>query len=235
MYKDTDKVVLITDNDDLVVESSDDKNQTKNKEKIIIAVLSVVFLILLCGVIWDLYGRKTLTIYLCGTEIATSTAGLLGTSTPKDLSIASQNTASPETPPATPSGVKKSVGNTPLKPSGNTTASITKPSSSVAYSSYGTCIENAKDLGSSKDCCDCLSADVSVRKACRDFAATYDFTKNTTIKTFTIPSSLGRTGNYTAYTSSATQQECKQKCDSSTTLQCGDFQFCRTACDSMTQ
>lgn len=235
MSNNDNKVVLITANDDIVLENKDKQKPSNKKEKIIIVVLVVVFLIVLCGAFWDLYGRKTLTEYLCAPQDTTGTAGQVDESATKDLSATPQNTEAQGLPTTSPQGDKKGSVSTPTKPAGNTSSAASTPSNNVSYSSYGTCIENAKDLGSSKDCCDCLSADVSVRKACRDFAATYDFTKNTTIKTFTIPSTLGRTGNYSAYTSSATQQECKQKCDSSATLQCGDFQFCRTACDNITQ
>lgn len=105
--------------------------------------------------------------------------------------------------------------------------------SNTSFAPYSTCLEHTRDLAASKDCCDCMDADVSVRKACRDAAATYDFRKNTLFQEFTIPSTLGPTGDYSVCTSNGTQDQCKQCCDTSTQFACGDFQYCRTACDAL--
>lgn len=173
----------------------------KNKEKIIIGVLAVIFLSVLLGMIWDLYGKN-----------------LLNKST-TTISI--------------PTPTNKNNANKPTKSAGNKAPASQE---NIAYSTYSTCIENAKDLPSSKDCCDCLTGDASVHKACRDAAAEYDFTKNTVIKTFDIRSTLGKTGNYSMCTASGNQQQCKQCCEStSTKLACGDYQFCRTACNGLAQ
>jgi len=110
-----------------------------------------------------------------------------------------------------------------------------KVNSNIDSSSYQTCLNNAKDLGSSKDCCDCLEADVEVRKACRDAAATYDFSQNTVFKTFEIPSIFGRSGHYSACIATGTEEECKRCCDSSSEYACGDFQYCRTACSELSK
>ncbi|MDD2565791.1 MAG: hypothetical protein PHZ26_04445 [Candidatus Gracilibacteria bacterium] len=116
---------------------------------------------------------------------------------------------------------------------------IVKPEekSNVAYSAYSTCLENTENGPEAKDCCDCLSdANISVRKACRDATVSYDFSNNTTYKTFKIPSILGENGDYSPYTISDNEQECKQKCEATTTtLVCGDFRYCRTACDKLSQ
>lgn len=198
--------------------STDEAKVVSPKEIIIIAVLAVIFVGVLAGAFWDLYGRNLLCNCNCSNQIANQRADGLrpgdnGSSTPKIKNGSSS--------PAE-SGKNQNGNPPPVKTDTNIDSSL-----------YQTCLSNAKDLGASKDCCDCLSADVSVRKACRDAAATYDFTKNTEIKQFTIPSKLGRTGDYSTYTASGNQQECKQKCDTSTTLVCGDFQFCRTACDGL--
>jgi len=106
----------------------------------------------------------------------------------------------------------------------------------IAFSSYSICLENTKDGPNAKDCCDCLDVDLSIRKACRDATVNYDFSENTVFKSFEIPSTLGADGDYSAYTISGDQQKCKEKCEATTTtLVCGDFQYCRTACNQLSQ
>lgn len=95
---------------------------------------------------------------------------------------------------------------------------------------YQTCLDNTENDGDCKDCCDCLSADVEIRKECRDNCPLNDFSLNVEFTDFDIPSSLGKDGDYSACTGLSSEQECKQCCDSSETLACGDFQYCRTAC-----
>ncbi len=188
------------------------------KEKIIIGILSIIFVAVLGGATWDLYGRNLLTK-------KTSTAPVLN----------NNNVTQGVTP--TNSQGKSKGGSQAAQPKTNGQAKPTgQTGTQVTYSTYSQCIENTKDLGSSKDCCDCLAADDSVRKACRDFAATYDYTKNTVIKTFEISSKLGRDGNYSTCTASGDQNTCKQCCESAETgLACGDYQYCRTACNNLAQ
>lgn len=191
-------------------------NQISSKEKIIIGVLSIIFILVLGGMIWDVYGKKMFpTAQTQTTQVITtiSPTPVVSTETKRN-----QNNATPGQKPAT-----KATG-------------AGKQDSSVSYSLYSTCLENTKDEPTSKDCCDCLSGDASLHKACRDAAATYDFSKNTTFKTFTIPSTLGRNGDYSKFTSSGNQQQCKQACESASSgLACGDYQYCRTACNNLAQ
>lgn len=106
----------------------------------------------------------------------------------------------------------------------------------IAYDLYNTCLENTIDERRAKDCCDCLSVDELIRKTCRDATVAYDFSKNTTIKEFSIPSTLGKDGDYSAFTVSGNEQECKQACESeSGGLVCGDYQYCRTACNNLSK
>ncbi len=186
------------------------------KEKIIIGVLSIIFILVLGGMIWDIYGKKMFpTAQSKTTQVVTtiSPTPMVSTETKRN-----QNNATPGQKPAT----KTNGGNT--------------QNTSIAYSLYSTCLENTKDESASKDCCDCLSGDASLHKACRDAAATYDFSKNTTFKTFTIPTTLGRNGDYSKFTSSGNQQQCKQACESASSgLACGDYQYCRTACNNLSQ
>jgi len=185
-----------------------------NIEKIIIGILSVVFVVVLGAATWDLYGRNLFT-----TKISSRVES--------NINIATQSGK-----PANTQGKNKGI----KQPGKQNSANQSKPTGQTNYSTYSQCIENTKDLGSSKDCCDCLAADGSVRKACRDFAATYDYSKNTVIKTFEIPSKLGRSGDYSACTASGDQDSCKQCCESSATgLACGDYQYCRTACNNLAQ
>lgn len=175
---------------------SSDESKVFPVEKVIIVVLTIIFLTLLMGSFWDLYGKGMLD----NVGKISPVAG---------------------------------IGNTPT--TGTPKKTESKTDGNVAYSTYSQCLENTKSVQESKDCCDCLGADSNTRKACRDAAATYDFSKNIEFKTFNIPSTLGRDGDYSAYTASGNQQECKRKCDSSTELACGDFQYCRTACNNLQQ
>lgn len=213
----------------------DDSTKQSKKEKIIILVLAVIFVGVLLGAFWDLYGRKMFCNCNCGTQntaadsanSANDNASLTGAATGTAISAPEGQTA-PDDQPAdnNQGGQATSTGK----------ANQPKPTdSNVAYANYSTCIENTKDLAASKDCCDCLSGDASAHKACRDFAATYDFSKNTVFKTFEIPSTLGQSGDYSSCTASGNQQQCKQCCENTGKFVCGDFRFCRTACDGLSQ
>jgi len=98
----------------------------------------------------------------------------------------------------------------------------------------GTCTNNTSDSGQAKDCCDCLpGTDASAIKTCRDAATNHDFSQNSDFITFTAPSTLGQNGDYSLFTTAGNQQDCKQLCDSSDKLACGDRRFCRDACDKL--
>lgn len=205
------------------------------REKIIIAVLAVLFVAVLSGALWDLYGRKM----LCNCNCSTQNAAANNTGSTNN-NTALTNNATGASVPATEGQTAPNNQPADKKPGGQAAsanqASQPKPAdSNVAYASYSTCVENTKDLPASKDCCDCLPGDASVHKACRDFAATYDFSKNTVFKTFEIPSTLGQNGDYSSCTASGNQQQCKQCCENTGKFVCGDFRFCRTACDGLSQ
>jgi hypothetical protein len=94
------------------------------------------------------------------------------------------------------------------------------------------CINNTEDNPQCKDCCDCLSGiDGETRTACRDTCAVHDFSKNTNLITITVPSILGLNGDYSQCVAKGAT-ECKTCCESSIGLSCGDYQYCRTACNN---
>ena len=98
----------------------------------------------------------------------------------------------------------------------------------------GICINNTSDSGQAKDCCDCLpGADAAAIKTCRDAVPNHDFSQNSDLITFTSASTLGQNGDYSLFTAAGNQQDCKQLCDSSDKLACGDRRFCRDACDKL--
>jgi len=174
------------------------------KEKIIVTILAIIFIGVLAGAFWDLYGRKLLTNSLCSSQNAVN-SNLQAITTQKNLNLNTNEQIVPKNEQDNKQAATSTNSDTKKNPA-------PKTESNVAYASYSTCLENTKDLPASKDCCDCLSGDASVHKACRDAAATYDFSKNTTFKQFTIPSKLGRNGDYSVFTASGNQQQCKQAC-----------------------
>ncbi len=93
------------------------------------------------------------------------------------------------------------------------------------------CIGNTENEGICKECCDCLD-DASARKACRDACSTVDFTQNSDFITVDAPSSLGPNGDYSAALNLATESACKEYCDESDDLDCGDRRYCRDACNA---
>lgn len=95
------------------------------------------------------------------------------------------------------------------------------------------CVDHTKDNPQCKDCCDCLAdADGSMRTACRDTCAVHDFSQNSDFITVTAPSILGKNGDYSQCVAKASSGECKDCCEGSLGLQCGDYQYCRTACNN---
>lgn len=103
----------------------------------------------------------------------------------------------------------------------------------IPYDLYSNCLKYAKDNRSSKDCCDCLPVNERIRKICRDATNNYNFSKNNKIETFDILSLLGVNGDYSACSSSGNKDECKKCCDSSKQYACGDFKYCRSACNQL--
>jgi len=99
-------------------------------------------------------------------------------------------------------------------------------------STFESCINNTKDEGECKDCCDCLDADAATRTDCRDTCATQDFSQNSDFITVNAPITLGPGGDYSAAVETGTESACKKYCDDSLELSCGDFRYCRDACNA---
>ena len=109
----------------------------------------------------------------------------------------------------------------------NTTTSTTLPTGASS------CISNTTDNPQCKNCCDCLSGtDSAGRTACRNTCATHNFTTNSNFITVTAPSTLGKNGDYSSALLQTTADTCKTYCENSMSLQCGDYQHCRMACDN---
>jgi hypothetical protein len=121
--------------------------------------------------------------------------------------------------------------NTPPAPkSGSGTK---RSASSMGNALYASCINKTKNVNVCKDCCDCLKgANSATRTACRDGCAGHNFSLNKTFITVVAPSKLGAKGNYTKCTAAADSNACKLCCESTMKLQCGDYQYCRTACNT---
>jgi len=85
-----------------------------------------------------------------------------------------------------------------------------------------TCLDNTRNEGECKDCCDSLDADGAARKACRDACPTHDFAQNTGFITVDAPSILGPEGDYSLCTATGDAGSCKACCDDSAALQAGD-------------
>ena len=155
------------------------------------------------------------------------------------------NVVTPMTATATLNVKKPTPNNSgmtqPTKPAaGNQSTTVSsqpvKPADGTAISALTSdvCINNTSDAGQAKDCCDCLTgADVATIKACRDAVPNHDFSQNSSLTTFTASSTLGQNGDYSLFTAAGNQQDCKQLCDSSDKLTCGDRRFCRDACDKL--
>lgn len=93
------------------------------------------------------------------------------------------------------------------------------------------CIENTKDGPQCKDCCDCLDIDAGERTSCRDECATHDFSSNSDLLQFTVPSVLGKSGDYSKCVEEGNSADCKQCCEVSGGFVCGDYRFCRDQCN----
>ena len=93
------------------------------------------------------------------------------------------------------------------------------------------CINNTENEGQCKDCCDCLDGDAAARQACRDACPDQDFSQNSDFITVNAPSALGPDGDYSVALDSGSEQACKEYCDGSSDLLCGDRRYCRDACN----
>lgn len=98
--------------------------------------------------------------------------------------------------------------------------------------SASSCIDNTRDEAQCKDCCDCNDGEAGDRSACRDTCATHDFSSNSNFITVNAHSRLGPNGDYSAATNTATEQACKEYCDGSPDLACGDRRYCRDKCNA---
>ncbi|MDM8523369.1 SMP-30/gluconolactonase/LRE family protein [Desulfococcaceae bacterium HSG8] len=95
------------------------------------------------------------------------------------------------------------------------------------------CLNNTQNDGQCKDCCDCLEGvDADARQTCRDACVTQDFTQNSDFITVDAPSTLGAEGDYSAATGTASEAECKEYCDGTSEILCGDRRYCRDACNA---
>jgi len=192
------------------------------KQKIIISILAVVFLIVLVGAFWDLYGKNI--SYNCSqpsSAVSNNSQAVVPTS---ETVVTSNNQAISQT------GQKGNKQGS----KGNATATITGATASSANSAvYESCINKTKDNPECKNCCDCLSgSDSATITSCRNTCATHDFATNTTFITVNAPSVLGEKGDYSTCTNEVSSGECKTCCESSMGLKCGDYRFCRTACNT---
>lgn len=195
------------------------------RRKVVVTVLAVVFVGVVCGAFWDLYGRRMFCSCDCATQktaegddsqVAAAANGTTGASGSQAASGTGQKGG-------------KQGGKNGATTASTTSASTTSATGSVAYDS---CINKTKDNPQCKDCCDCLSGtDSATRTACRNTCATHDFTANSDFITVTSPSTLGEKGDYSTCTKEASSGECKTCCENSLGLQCGDYRFCRTACN----
>jgi gluconolactonase len=95
------------------------------------------------------------------------------------------------------------------------------------------CLNNTKDEGECKNCCDCMDTDAAGRTTCRDNCiAKKDFSSNSDFITVTAPSTLGPDGDYSAALNTSSEAECKLYCDGSSALSCGDRRYCRDECNA---
>jgi hypothetical protein len=95
------------------------------------------------------------------------------------------------------------------------------------------CIMHTKDNPECKDCCDCLPGDANTLKSCRDACAVHDFGQNVDFIPVTTVSVLGPGGNYSVCSGSGSETACKECCDGSSAISCGDRRFCRDVCNAM--
>lgn len=128
-------------------------------------------------------------------------------------------------------------------PSGNSSRQEPPPdrddrqsgSASYSASSFAPCLNHTGNNPDCKDCCDCTDGNASARKTCRDACASHDFSQNTDIVAVLPISVSGPGGDYSNCTTKGGEQACKECCDSSAEISCGDRRFCRDACNKVSQ
>ncbi len=98
--------------------------------------------------------------------------------------------------------------------------------------SYEDCIDHTPDEAQCKDCCDCLETDGETRKNCRDECILHDFSLNSDFIVVDAPSVLGPDGDYSMCVEVDNEQGCKDCCDGSEDLACGDRRYCRDVCNA---
>lgn len=208
-------------------ESGSDGAGISKRRKVIVSILAIVFVVVSFAAFWDLYGKKMFCSCDCAAQKSTETGGSRATTAADGASAVSGGGQA-----ASVNGQKgsKQGGKNGVTQAGSATASTASATGSAAYDS---CINKTKDNPQCKDCCDCLSGtDSATRTACRNTCATHDFGANSDFITVTSPSALGEKGDYSTCTKEASSGECKTCCENSMGLQCGDYRFCRTACNT---
>ncbi|MEI6650288.1 MAG: hypothetical protein WCL23_02505 [Candidatus Moraniibacteriota bacterium] len=207
-------------------ENESGKTGISKRRKMLVSILVVVFIVVLLGAFWDLYGRKMFCSCDCSSQQSAQGSGSQAAASAGGKSAVSGDQA------ASVGGQKgnKQGGKTGTTQTGSASASATSATGSAAYDS---CINKTTDNPQCKDCCDCLSGtDSATRTACRNTCAMHDFGTNSDFITVTSPSTLGEKGDYLTCTKEASSGECKTCCENSMGLQCGDYRFCRTACNT---
>ena len=174
-----------------------------NKLNIVLISLIIVFFLVLSFVVYDIYLKKTIV---------------------KQDSLLN----------STIQGKKQHNDSNNQNPNNNehdTNNPATKVISDFSKLNFDTCINNTKDNPQCKDCCDCLNGtDSKTRTFCRDTCAAHDFSKNSNIITITVPSILGKDADYSQCVNEGNSM-CKTCCENEIGLVCGDYQYCRTACN----
>ncbi|WP_319550350.1 hypothetical protein [Desulfogranum marinum] len=94
------------------------------------------------------------------------------------------------------------------------------------------CPETARNESQCKTCCDCLETNGPTRRSCRDICADYDFGQDSGKVPIDAPSVLGEDGDYSTALNLGSEQACKEYCDGSDELACGDRHYCRDACNA---
>lgn len=94
------------------------------------------------------------------------------------------------------------------------------------------CLQTASSESQCKTCCDCLDSDGATRRSCRDNCAEYDFGPDSRKTPVDAPSVLGEGGDYSVALNLGSEKACKEYCDGSEKLVCGDRHYCRDACNA---
>ncbi|SDL36980.1 hypothetical protein SAMN05660337_2798 [Maridesulfovibrio ferrireducens] len=98
--------------------------------------------------------------------------------------------------------------------------------------SFKDCTTLTSNESQCKDCCDCLDVDAATRRQCRQACTATDFRLNSRTMAMKVPSILGPDGDYSVALKATTEQACKEYCDGSDELACGDRRYCRDACNA---